>query len=282
MLATLIVVFREVLEAALVVGIVTAATRGVPGRGRWIITGSSAGILGAVAVALFASEIASLVHGYGEELFNATVLFAAVAMLAWHNIWMSRHGRAMARELGQVGAQVKGGGRPMQALALVCAIALLREGSELVLFLYGIVLAGDVTFAQMALGGALGLAAGAGVGAGLYLGLLTIPTRHLFGATSMLLLLLAAGLASQGAAYLVAANVLPSLGNSLWDSSSLLAEHSVAGQVLHVLAGYTARPEGIQLVFYLGTLAVVAALMRVVSARDRLAGTATRPLSQVR
>jgi high-affinity iron transporter len=264
MLATLIVVLREVLEASLVVSIIMAATRGVPLRGRWIAGGCAAGVLGAVLVALFAGEISSLMQGFGQELFNATVLFAAVAMLAWHNIWMSRHGRELAREVGQVGRDVVAGSRPMYALAIVCAMALLREGSEVVLFLNGIVLAGDVTTIDMIEGGGLGVLAGAALGCGLYLGLLSIPPGRLFGATSMLILLLAAGLASQGAAFLAAANVLPALGNSLWDTSSIISEHSMLGQVLHVMAGYTARPAGIQLVFYVATLAVIGTGMRLV------------------
>jgi high-affinity iron transporter len=262
MLATLIVVFREVLEASLIVGIVLAATRGLPGRGRWVGAGMAAGALGAGLVAMGADQIAAWVHGYGQELFNATILFAAVFMLGWHNIWMSRHGRQMAREIQDVGAQIREGRRTMAAMAMVCAMAILREGSEVVLFLYSIAVAGGSSTAGMVLGGILGLALGAAFGSALYLGLSRIPARHLFGATSALVVLLAAGLASQGAADLAAADVLPTLGNGLWDSSSLLTERSMIGQVLHVLAGYTARPLGIQVVFYLGTLVVIVALMR--------------------
>jgi high-affinity iron transporter len=274
MLATLIVVFREVLEASLVVGVVMVATRGVPGRGRWILAGCAVGVLGAVIVAGFAGEIGSLVQGAGQELFNAGVLFAAVAMLGWHNIWMSRHGRELATDASRIGKQVLDGSRPLYALSLVCGVALLREGSEIVLFLYGIVLAGESTLAGMLLGGALGVLAGLGVGATLYFGLMAIPMRYLFGATSLLILLLAAGLASQGAAFLAAANFLPSLGDSLWDTSSILAERSMAGQMLHVLAGYTARPEGIQLVFYVGTLVIIGTLMRLM----RFVPPAARPV----
>src|SRR6267154_5770695 len=96
MLATAIIVFREVLEAALIVGIVMAASRGVPQRGAWIAAGVGGGVLGAIAVAAAAETIAEAVAGIGQEIFNAIVLFAAVAMLGWHNIWMSRHGRELA------------------------------------------------------------------------------------------------------------------------------------------------------------------------------------------
>ena len=101
-------------------------------------------------------------------------------------------------------------------------------------------------------------------GAGLYLGLLRIPLRHLFSVTSWLVLLLAAGMASQAAAFLLQANLLPPLGTTLWDTSFLLSDQSLVGRVLHTLIGYTAQPAGIQLVFYLATLLVIGSLMRLV------------------
>jgi len=262
MLATLIIVFREVLEASLVVGIVMAASRGVPRRGLWIAGGCVAGVLGAALVAGFAGEIAAAVEGVGQELFNAAILFAAVCMLAWHNVWMSRHGRELAADATKIGREVLAGSRPLYALAMVCGIAVLREGSEIVLFLYGIAVGSGSSAMSMVAGGVLGLAAGALAGAAIYLGLLTIPLRYLFGVTSWLILLLAAGMASQGAAFLAAADVLPSLGNSLWDTSWLISEKGLGGQLLHILTGYTARPEGIQLIFYVATLVAIAFLMR--------------------
>ena len=262
MVPTFIVVFREILEAALVVGIVMAASRGVTQRSWWVSAGCVAGALGAVIVAIFANQISALVAGFGQESFNSAILFAAVGMLGWHNIWMSRHGRELAMQATQLGKDVVSGARPLYALALVCGIALLREGSEVVLFLYGIAVGGGSGALDMAIGGAFGLAAGVAVGLAMYFGLLSIPLRYLFTATSWLLLLLAAGMASQGAAFLAAADVLPSLGDRVWDTSFLLTERSIVGQVLHVLAGYTARPAGIQLVFFAATLVILGSLMR--------------------
>src|SRR6516162_7724809 len=263
MLATAIIVFREVLEASLVVGIVLAASRGVARRGVWVTSGIAAGILGATLVAACAGAIAAAVDGIGQELFNAVILFAAVAMLGWHNIWMNRHGRELAASANLLGRAVLGGSRPLYALALVVGIAVLREGSEVVLFLYGIAIASGVGALGMLGGGILGIAAGAAIGAVIYLGLLAIPVRRLFGVTSWLILFLAAGMASQGAAFLMQANLLPALGNELWDTSSILSERSMLGLLLHVLVGYSAQPSGIQVVFYLGTLLGIGSLMRV-------------------
>lgn len=265
MLATAIVVFREVLEASLVVGIVLAASRGVPRRGLWVSSGIIAGVLGAALVAASADAIAAAVNGVGQELFNAAILFTAVAMLGWHNIWMNRHGRELAGAAAMLGRAVVGGSRPLYALGLVVAIAVLREGSEAVLFLYGVAIASGAGGSTMLLGGVLGLAGGAGVGALIYFGLLAIPVRHLFTVTSWLILLLAAGMASQGAAFLMQANWLPALGNEVWNTSWLLSEKSLLGVLLHVLIGYSAQPAGIQIVFYLGTVLIIGGVMRLLA-----------------
>src|SRR5258708_32534459 len=125
MLGALVIVFREVLEAGLIIGIVLAATRGVPGRGRWVTIGIVGGIAGAAIVALFAEQISNAFEGAGQELLNAFVLGAAVLMLMWHNAWMARHGREMASEMNAVGQAVSAGSRPMAALATVVGLAVL-------------------------------------------------------------------------------------------------------------------------------------------------------------
>jgi high-affinity iron transporter len=268
MLPTAIIVFREVLEAALIVGIVMAASRGALRRGLWVSGGIAAGVLGACLVAVFAATIAAAAEGMGQELFDAGILFAAVCMLGWHNVWMSRHGRELAADAVKLGNDVRSGARPLWALAFVVALAVLREGSEIVLFLYGIALGGNGGPVAMAIGGAIGLALGVAAGTTIYWGLVAIPMRLLFTVTSWLVLLLAAGLASQGAAFLLQANLLPSLGDNLWDTSFLLSDESIAGRILHTLIGYTAQPAGIQLVFYAATLLVIGGLMRLVGSGE--------------
>ena len=262
MLASAIIVFREVLEAALVVGIVLAATKGVAGRGGWVGLGLAAGAVGAGLVAAFAARISESAAGMGQEVFNAAVLFAAAFMLGWHNVWMGRHGREMAADIGAVGQAVQAGERPLYALAVVIGLAVLREGSEVVLFLYGIAAAAQGESAAILAGGLVGLGGGALAGYAIYSGLARIPTRRLFAVTTWLILLLAAGMAAQGAGFLLQAGLLPSVGGALWDSSSLLSETSIPGRVLHTLVGYIAQPDGMQLIFYAATIAVIALLMR--------------------
>jgi high-affinity iron transporter len=274
MLGTAIIVFREVLEAALIVGIVMAASYGAPRRRLWVGCGIAGGVGGAGLVAGFAASIAGAVSGIGQELLDASVLLVAVVMLAWHNLWMARHGREMAASARAVGDAVTSGSRPLYALAVVTGLAVLREGSETVLFLYGLTAGGGLGAAALLAGGALGLAGGLGVGAALYYGLLRIPPRHLFAVTGWMVLLLAAGMASQAAGFLVQADLLPPLGERVWDTSAVLTENSLAGKALHTLIGYVARPQGIQILFYLATLLIIGLLMR----RLRLASArAPRP-----
>lgn len=270
MLGSLIIVFREVLEAGLIVGIVLAATQGVAGRGRWIVIGIGAGIFGAAMVAMFAGAISQAFEGAGQELFNAGVLGAAVIMLMWHNAWMARHGREIAAEMRQVGTDVSEGARPLTALAIVIGLAVLREGSEVVLFLYGIMASGTSATSLLA-GSVLGIAAGAAFTALTYYGLLAIPNRYIFSVTSWLIALLAAGMAAQSVQFLNNAGVAEVLGRTVWDTSWILSESSLLGRLLHTLIGYTERPTELQLVAYIGTLVAMALLMRVArnSPRER-------------
>lgn len=264
MLATAIIVFREVLEAALIISIASAATRAVPGRSRWVIGGCIVGLVLAGVIAALAGVIAQSAQGMGQELFNAGVLLAAVGMLGWHNIWMAQHGKEMAAEMKALGAAVQAGSRPLYAIGVVVALAVLREGSEVVLFLNGIA-AGDSGTAGMALGGAIGIATGGAAGLILYFGLLKVPVKHFFSVTGWMILLLAAGLASQAAGYLIQADILPTMGDELWDTSAFLSSQSVAGQVLHTLIGYDPQPAGVQLLFYVIALVVIGGAMKLVS-----------------
>ncbi len=268
MFASALIVFRETLEAALVLSIVAAATKMVPGRHRWLSLGVAGGLVGAVVVAAFAAQIANAMEGVGQEVFNAGVLFLAVAMLGWHNIWMQRHGRELASEMGAVGSAVASGARPLYAVALAVGLAVLREGSEVVLFLYGIA-GGGAGAADLLAGSAIGLALGGLVGYALYAGLLKLSTRHLFLITSWMILFLAAGMAANGAKFLSQADIVPAFGHALWDTSWLLSEDSLLGNLLHVLFGYVARPSGIQLVAYLATLVTIGGLMLVLNPRQR-------------
>jgi high-affinity iron transporter len=262
-LAALLIVFREVFEAGLIIGIVMAVTTGVAGRGFWVAGGVTAGVLGACGVAVFTRGLSELFGGSGQEVFNAAILGFAVLMLTWHNVWMARHGRELAAELRATGEAVVAGSKSLLALAIVVTIAVLREGSEVVLFLYGVAAAQGGASWGMVSGGFVGLGLGSLVCLLTYLGLVTIPARYLFGVTSALIALLAAGLAAQAIAFLEQANILTALDQTVWDTSWILSDSSYLGRALHTLIGYVDQPTAMQLVVYAATLAAIAVLMKL-------------------
>jgi len=275
MFATAIIIFREVLEASLIIGILAAATRDIPGSRRWLLAGVLAGLAGAGLLAVSTDAIGALANGIGQELFNAIVLGIAVLMLAWHNIWMSSHGAELAAHAKSVGSAISSGRSECSALLLIVGIAVLREGSETVLFLYGIAASEENSRSAMLLGGMVGVLGGVAVGYTIYAGLLRLPLRWFFAATGVLVLLLAASMASQAARFLIQADLLPSLGGPVWDSSGILSEHSAIGMLLHSLVGYDSHPAGMQLVFYVSVLVAIGLAMRWVG-RARPAGNATK------
>ena len=268
MFGTAVIVFREVLEAALIIGIIAAATRAVPGSSRWLAAGFVAGLAGSGLVAAFTDAIGSMASGIGQELFNAIVLGIAVLMLAWHNIWMSSHGAALAANAKSVGKNIRDGRSECSMLLVIVGLAVLREGSETVLFLYGIAASEQRTF-HMLLGGLIGHSRRHRCRLLIYAGLLRIPMRWFFAATGMLVLLLAAGMASQAAHFLIQADLLPSLAAPLWDTSAVLPENSIPGMLLHSLIGYDSRPAGMQLVFYFTALIAIAVGMKWVARRQQ-------------
>ena len=283
MLASLLIVFREILEAGLIVGIVLAATEGVRGRGRWVAAGVGAGVLGASILALFAGAVSSAFQGSGQELFTVSILCLAVVMLGWHTVWMSKHGREMAAEMSAAGRAVKTGQKSLLAMAIVVAVAVLREGFEVVLFLYGIAASSQEGPVPLFVGGLAGVGLGSLLSYLLYRGLVIIPIRHLFSVTNGLVALLAAGMAGQAADILAQIGLVPTLGDQVWDSSAILAQDSLVGRALHALVGYADRPSGIQIVTYLVTLVVLISLSRIIGkakTQPPKAGTMAPPLAQ--
>lgn len=255
MFATAIIVFRETLEAALFVGIMAAATRGLQGRNRWLTAGVLAGSAGALALAASAQYISALAEGVGQDLVNAGILMLALAMLTWHCVWISNQGAQAAAAARALGTTFKQGQRAPWALMIVVALSVLREGAETVLFVAGFA---SGSGAIGTLGGALvGVLSGSAAGALIYLGLSRIPLQRMFAVTNVLILLLAASIASQLARAVSQAGLTSAWGQPVWDTSSLLRIDSPVGTLAHALLGYEAQPTGLQLAFYALALVVI-------------------------
>ncbi len=262
MLSSAIVVFREVFEIVLIVGIILAATRDMPHRKKAIALGFKGGLLGAVLVALFTDRISGFAEGMGQEFFNAGILFVAAGFIGWTVLWMKRHAREIKGTFTKIGQDVAAGDVHYLGLSAVIALALLREGSEIVLFTYGMLAAGQSVL-SIATGAAIGLVGGAALGILLYMGLVKLSLRLFFTVTTWLLVFLVAGMASQGAGFLIAAGAFENLSQTVWNTSWLLDERGVLGQSLGTLIGYTAQPTILQVIVYLSTLGVLTMLIKL-------------------
>lgn len=269
MLAALIIVFREVLEAGLIIGVVLAASRGVHGRNSAVSLGVLSGIVGSIIVAMFASRISDAFDGRGQEIFVAAILLFAVVMLGWHVAWMAHHAREMTQQLRDLGKDVTAGRQSLFALGAAVAVAVMREGSEVVLFMTGIVMQGKDTGYELLIGSGIGLLLGAVVSMVLYFGLAAIPLKRMFSVTGILITLLAAGLAASAVKQLSNAGLINVFDRTLWDSSSILSEDSWPGRVLSILVGYMDRPTGMQLIAYAVTAVTIFTLSYVWRAPEK-------------
>ncbi|GAC1407944.1 MAG: FTR1 family protein [Burkholderiaceae bacterium] len=253
MFGSALIVFRESLEAALLIGIIAASTRGLKHRNTWLTFGIAAGIFGSLVVALLTESIANMAGGNGQEFFKAGVLGIAVLMIGWHNVWMASHSKEMISRAKNIGLEVRNGAQDLSAIAIAIALTVLREGSEAALFIQGMLASASDKTSLVLLGAVSGLAAGCMLGLITYFVLLRIPLRRFFSATSALLLLLASGLASQMAKFLIQADLIPALATPLWDTSWVLSAKSGLGLALYILLGYEDRPSGMQVIFYTTT-----------------------------
>ena len=243
----LFVVWRESVEAILVVGILYAWIRRASASGvglRHLLWGAGAGVLLAAGLGALMLGLQSQLAGQALDAFQIGVLFAAAALIAQMVAWMNVHGRHMRRqlEISMTRAAERAGG---WSCALLAALAVGREGAETVLFLYGIAAerrGGELL--DMILGSLLGFLLALATGALLVRGSRWVSARLFFGASSALLLLLAGALAVTGVERLVALDWVPPIGDPLFDISAVLDDTSMPGGVVSALTGYRARPSG--------------------------------------
>lgn len=260
------IVWRESVEALLVVGILYSwlnssaeGRRGLP----WLWGGVGAGLLLAGALAVVLLGISSWLSDTGQEWFQALMALAACALVVQMVIWMRRHGRGLKREL-ETGASAQLGRQQWWGLLALVMIAVAREGSETVVFLYGTILSsqgqGDIW--AMLLAGLGGFALALLTFWLLQLGGRIITWRRFFKLTEILLLVLAGALLVSATDRLISLEVLPALVDPVWDSTWLLDTSGGLGKVLADFAGYRAYPALSQLLIWLAYWGIVAWLLQ--------------------
>jgi high-affinity iron transporter len=276
MLSSALVVFREVFEIVLIVGIILAVTRTMPNRKKAIAIGFGAGIVGSALIAVFTGQISTMAEGLGQEYFNAGILLTAAGFIAWTVLWMKKHARHIKKHFQDVERAIESGKAPYIALSGIIGLAMLREGAEIVLFIYGMLAAGQSPETLMA-GSALGFIGGLAVGLMVYFGLIKLSIKIFFQVTSLMLAFLVAGMVSQGIGFLVAAGMFENLSQTAWDTSAFLTEDGIIGQSIGVLIGYTARPAVVQVIAYAATLAFIMIAMRMIDKDISILGFFKKP-----
>ncbi len=270
MLESFLILFRETLEAALLVGIVLGyLSRTGQTRHRlpvWLAV--AAGAAASVLIAWLFQRLAGGFEGRGEQIFEGLVMLAGAALLTTLIAWMAGKRDAAAKVERGVERRLAPEGSHGAGLFLLVFIAVLREGVESVIFLGAARLSAG---AGGLLGALAGLVAAALLGFLLFRGALRIRLSVFFAVTNLLLLLFAAGLVAHGLHELVEAGWLPALVEPVWDLNPLLPERGVTGSLLRGLFGYNGDPSLLELLGYAAYAAAAALLWWSVAHRRRAA-----------
>lgn len=256
MSASFLITLREGLEAALIVGVVLSVLRkvGQSGRSKPVWWGVAAATLVSVIAGLVLNALGVAFEGRGEEIFEGFAMLLAAAVLTWMIFWMQRQGRAVQAELElEVRRAVTTGSA--WALFSLAFIAVVREGIETVLFMTAA--AFSATPAQALLGGVLGLAVAAVLGWLIFATGKQLNVRAFFRATSVLLILFAAGLLAHGVHELQEAALLPTLVEHVWDINPILDENGTVGTFLKALLGYNGNPSLIEVISYVAYFCII-------------------------
>lgn len=279
----LFIVWRESVEAMLVVGILYSWLRATPEGKRgltYLWGGVAAGLALAVALALVLLGVSTWLSDEGQEWFQAIMSLAACALVVQMVVWMKKHGRTLKGEL-ESGARASVANDNWWGLFVLVAIAVAREGSETVVFLYGTVSAGEggSDMLKLALAGIAGFVVALLTFWLLQLGGKLITWRRFFRVTEILLLLLAGALLVGGLDHLISLDVLPTIVDPVWDSSWLLSDSTGVGKVLADFAGYRALPALSSVLLWVAYWIVVWALLRWVGGKPAGATAAARSAS---
>lgn len=237
-LSSVIIILREVLEAALLLSLLLALGNRQQLPKYWLAVGFAGGLVGAMLFANFVGPLSDLFDGTGQELLDAFLhVLITLTLLGIVLIWRAKtHPLTLAW---------------LSGLAVMAAV--IREGSEIWIYYYGYMFDSKI-FVNTLLGGAIGLGIGSSVGALLYYILVLLPAPVFRWSTVVLLALVAAGMTSQAMNSLTQADYIEA-SKMVWNSSTLIDENSISGQLLYALIGYEATPSIYQVVSYLAVLA---------------------------
>ena len=252
MIQTLLIMWRETLEAALIVGILLTylGRSGQRAGVRWVWLGAGAAVAAAMACAAASHGAIAMLDPDTQEVLQAAILFLAVGVLSWMIVWMNRHARAIRGNLHEKADRALAGGR-LVGLATIAFVAVFREGVETVLFLWGVVLErgghGVMPLLAAGVGGALLAVATAWL---FFRGFSFLSLPTFFRVTGVLLVFVAAGLLASAVNKLIALDYLPPIVPQVWNTSWLVRDGSAVGAILGALMGYRSRPSLLEVLVF--------------------------------
>lgn len=270
MLSIAIIIFREFLEIAIILGVISVALKDCAGKNKLFFAGACLGILGSAMLAIFIEQITNAFEGMGQEIVNSIIMSLAIALIIYTIIWMQSRSRKFSQEIKDRGAQIAKGEAAPKGMILLIALTILREGTEVVLFSYGLLSTGSISYGQFSTGAMLGLASGVVFMLIFKTGFMKIKTKYIFTTTTIFLAFVASSLASKVAGNLLAIGFFDFLSIELWDSSWLIEDGSAFGKFAHAIVGYVARPAAIELLFYLSTMFTIYVLYQVKKSDRRI------------
>ncbi|MDR0773893.1 MAG: FTR1 family protein [Rickettsia sp.] len=259
-----LVVFRECLEIALLLGVILAVTKQLEKSRIYIIAGVMLGTVSAALFAFFTRSITVAFSGLGDEIFNSGVILLTVALIGWTIVWMQGYGIKIKQNLNDLSVRISSGDSSYIMLVLIVAATILREGMEIIILVYSISSVEIIDSNSYLLGLIIGMVSGLTLGVIIYLGLIKIVNQlYIFCISSILLMLVASGFAAEAAGILSSSGIITILSDQLWDSSWLISDRSIYGKFLKMITGYIARPNGLQVVFYICTLGLINILIQI-------------------
>lgn len=260
MLASAIITYREILEICLIIGIISAALENLESRKRILSIGIIGGIALSSIIAFFINYISGSFDDNGQEILNILILSISILCIGITIVWINKNAKDLNHKITIAKQRLINNEINSLALILIIILAISREGAELILFLHGVYASGS-SLSDMATGVSIGAVIGMSIGIALYAGLVKLPMKYFFKVINVMLVLLAAGMASQLANLLTSADLISVLYTQVWDSSWLIDEGDTAGKILYSLMGYSAKPTQLQLIFYISTIIIISLLV---------------------
>ena len=247
-----LVIFREMLEISLILGIVLAATKTMPKSRLYIMAGMVGGVICSVVPIFLITHLATM---FSEEIADVIIIMVTVLFIAITAIWIKNSGTKLGKKVSKIKDSTNN--RAGIMLIMVVAATILREGTEIILFIQAISSAYEYSSTDYAIGFMIGIFGGVASAIFISYGLGRMTVKYLFTISFVLLSLIAASLASEAAGILTSLGIVDILSIPMWDSSYFISDFSVTGKILRMLVGYNSQPNGLQLLFYIATLFVI-------------------------